>query len=269
MLTTSRLAALAGPVSSLLAAVALGWLAANHPTSARSQADTPPVRAVPAAELSAAALVAPTASAAAVVGGGSERRRRFLVLGDSILFGAFGVDLGDRLRDRGGDVWMYGSCGASSMSFLRGVRSECGAVRFEPGRPVERVTGPAPTPRLDTVLASSQPDAALLVLGTNFLCCAAEAAPDVRALVDRLSAAHVPCLWVGLPSFQKPSSPTVSRHYAMLADTLGDRCSLLDARSLDITFRDVGDRVHVAPESAHRWADAVVDATFSRLLTSR
>ncbi|RYE91750.1 MAG: hypothetical protein EOO75_08220 [Myxococcales bacterium] len=186
------------------------------------------------------------------------------MLGDSILFGAFGAALDEKLRERGADVWLHGSCGASSMSFLRGVRSECGAVHLEPGRPAERVTGPASTPRVDRLLASVRPDAALLVLGTNFLCCAAESAPDVRALVDRLAAAHVPCLWVGLPSFQKPASPTVARHYTMLADALGDRCTLLDARTLDIPFRDVGDRVHVEPTSGRQWAERVVEAAWAR-----
>lgn len=196
---------------------------------------------------------------------GAARRPSLLVLGDSILFGGFGQSLDAKLRERG-EVWLYGSCGASSMSFLRGVRSECGSVRFEPGRPRERINGPAPTPRVDQLLATVKPDAALLVLGTNFLCCAAEAAPDVRALVDRLVAAKVPCLWVGVPSYRTPPSRTLTRHYAMLEEAIGDRCSVLDARTLGIQFRDVGDRVHVEPQSGEQWADAVVGVTFDRLL---
>jgi hypothetical protein len=135
-------------------------------------------------------------------------------------------------------------------------------VHHEPGAAAGRVTGPSATPKLESLLAHVRPDAAVLVLGTNFLCCSAQAAPDVRELVDRLAEAHVPCLWVGLPSFKEPPSASFTRHYAMLEDALTNRCTLLDARSLGIDFRHVGDKVHVDPESGRAWAEVVAATAF-------
>lgn len=215
----------------------------------------PAVIAAGQAEHRAASMVRPTPASS---------RPRVLVLGDSLLFGAFGTSLEENLRARGAEVWLHGSCGASSVSFLRGIRSECGSVHLEPDKAALRVTGPSATPKLDSLLESVHPDAAVLVLGTNFLCCSAQAAPDVRELVDRLAEARVPCLWVGLPSFREPPSASLTRHYAMLETALANRCTLLDARSLGIDFRHVGDKVHVEPESGRAWAEVVASTASSR-----
>lgn len=247
--------------------VAAAVLASCRPAGDdRPRRDDAVVRAAPADEAStvkpAGAGEAEHRLAAAHAEAPASAKPRLLVLGDSNVFGGFGTALEENLRARGADVWLHGSCGASSVSFLRGIRSECGAVHHEPSAPTERVTGPAATPKIDSLLASVRPDAAVLVLGTNFLCCSAQAAPDVRELVDRLAQAQVPCLWVGLPSFKEPPSPALVRHYAMLEEALANKCTLLDARSLGITFRHVGDKVHVEPESGRAWAEAVANATF-------
>lgn len=231
------------------------------PTDARAEPDDLLVADAPATRQQAPLGGSPSElRPASVAEPPAKSRPRVLVLGDSLLFGAFGSSLEENLRGRGGDVWLHGSCGASSVSFLRGIRSECGSVHHEPDKAVLRVTGPSATPKLESMLAGVRPDVAVLVLGTNFLCCSAQSAPDVRELVDRLAEAHVPCLWVGLPSFHEPPSASLARHYAMLEGALADRCTLLDARSLGIDFRHVGDKVHVEPESGRAWAQVVARA---------
>jgi len=193
---------------------------------------------------------------------------RTLVIGDSHVFGAFGAALDKSLRARPGrQVWTYGSCGSSPMSWIRGMETPCGGYEHPEGKPVHKTLEHYRTPAIEDLLRTIRPQHTIVIMGANFLRYSVSTAPHIRQLAEILTTQGSACTWVGPPEIPDRTTTedermryhkSVERLYRILTTETADKCTLLDARKMGIRAWDTVDNIHVGPVAAQKWSAEVL-----------
>jgi hypothetical protein len=223
---------------------------------------------VPAQGASAGAEPLATAPPTAAQSEPPKAPLRTLIIGDSHVFGKFGASLDEALRARSGrQVWTYGSCGSSPMSWLRGMETPCGGYEHVEGKPIRKTLDRYRTPALEGLLRAVRPQRTIVIMGANFLRYSASTAPHVRQLVEILETAGSACTWVGPPEIRDRTATddeqvryhkSVERLYRILRTETDEKCTLLDAREMGVRAWDTVDNVHVGPVAAQQWSAGVM-----------
>jgi hypothetical protein len=229
-----------------------------------------PISGAPSSALVQRAEPLATASTSAARSTPPKEPLRTLVIGDSHVFGKFGASLDESLRARPGrQVWTYGSCGSSPMSWIRGMETPCGGYEHPEGKPVQKTLERYRTPAIEELLLAVRPQRTIVIMGANFLRYSVATAPHVRQLVEILEKAESACTWVGPPETPDRNATdddqvryhkSVERLYRILRTETAERCTLLDARKMGIRYWDTVDNVHIGPVAAKEWSAGVLRA---------
>lgn len=228
--------------------------------SIASAATSPAATSLPAASSSAAPSPAGGSASSSAADRPPSEGQRILVLGDSHLFGGLTAALKRALTREGRhQVWIYGSCGSSPLTWNRGVFSFCGAVEDVPGKPPVRTFAPSKTPHVQDILAEVKPTSTLLIMGSNFLSDAKGQSAAIEELSRHIEKAGSRCAWLGPPRLylpnEIPDDARLERFYQQLGAALGARCTVIDSRRIGVKIRGTGDDTHVEPGSAAKWGE--------------
>ena len=174
------------------------------------------------------------------------------------MFGAFGKTLDASLRSvsKGGDgVWTHSSCGSSPLTWLEGVRTNCGEWNHFPGLAPYFRPGDAQTPRFSKLLDKYRPDVTVILLGINFIKFEERVAQHIRSMLSEMDRVATRCIWIGPPKSGKFSDEAVERANAMLKREAGGRCDIVWSSEFTSYPRGYMDGVHYDPVAAKKWAE--------------
>lgn len=188
-----------------------------------------------------------------------------LVIGDSQMKGLM-LGLHNQLQENGAAVHSYTMCGATAQDWLSPSTTSCGrGERHETAAPAMDYRKLLPTYALSNLIEAHHPNLVIVELGERIEPDHAWVRQEIHALTGKITASHIPCVWVG-PTWgqNKPPYPTTDAGIKEISQLLSESvspCSFFDST----TFARPGelpttDGAHLQPDGYRRWGKAISDA---------